>query len=535
MSDTTPAPRRRTFFGFWLPILDVVVSGLGVAAVWFLPRETTRDNQNFTTLIIVVLALVVLALWMICLSGWRWYVRVPSFLMLSLLAGTVPVGVASSRIIFTGDMAIGVRWPWEKTPDQVVAEHRRAQPKLETTRTTTVEIGPNDWPEFRGRKRDGVATGPALSRDWAKHPPKLLWKQPCGPGWASFAVAGNVAVTIEQRNDNEAVIAYDVDTGAEVWKHEYPARFREPLGGPGPRATPTIVGGEVFSLGAKGDLVCLDGATGKLKWSANILGGRPNLQWGMSGSPLVVDDMVIVNPGRQSDTPTGQGAIAAHDRKTGTKVWETGDTKAGYASPMLTDLFGHRQIILFDGKQVGGFDVLDGTPLWNYPWDKTNQDINVAQPLVFDDGRVFISSGYAVGCAKLQLRNIGGRIWTVNEVWRNENKPLRCKFTNPVEHRGFIYGLDDGRLACIEAESGKLRWKDGNYGHGQLVRWDDLLIILSERGNLVLAEATPDHHRELGRIKAIEAERTWNVPALANGRIFVRNDREMACFDLRSE
>ena len=525
-------PRRRTFFGFWLPLLVIAGAALGVATKWLVPRETTRDNQNFSTLAIVLLALLGLGLWVLSLSGWRWFVRVPA-----LLLGVVAGGVTLSSIVFSGDMAVSFRWPWEKSQHRIVAEHREQQPKADSSKSVSVEIGPDDSPEFRGRNRDGVATGPKLSRDWKKQPPKLLWKQPCGPGWASFAVAGNLAVTIEQRDANEAITAYDVDTGREVWKYEYPARFREPLGGPGPRATPTISGGDVFSLGAKGDLVCLDGAKGTRKWAVNILGERPNAMWAMSGSPLIVDDRVIVNPGRQSDRPEGQGAVAAYDRSTGKKLWETGDTKAGYSSPMLVTISEKKQIVLLDGKQVGGFDAGDGTPLWNYAWDKTNQDINVAQPIVFGDGRVFISSGYAVGCAMLQPRRAANGRWSVEELWRNENKPLRCKFTSPVEYQGHLYGLDDGRLACIEAKTGKLLpdWKAGNYGHGQLVRWEDLLIILSERGQLVVVEATPAAHRELGKVQAIKADRTWNVPALANGRIYVRNDLEMACFDLRGE
>jgi len=515
----------------WIVLaLILVVVGGGVAAIWTL-GDMGDDSRWMATYLAGMALAGLLALWLLLLSGLRWYFRLAA---VGLLFTGICGGLFGlrSEIRFDGDMRMVGRWRWEKDPEDILAAHRQEQgtfapsAKYELTR-----IEPTDWPEYRGPQRDGVIRGQQISRDWKAHPPKLLWRQPCGLGWASFAVVGDFAVTIEQRKQNEVVVAYDIPTGKEIWKYEHPERFDEAPGGIGPRATPTIAHGDVFSLGAAGHLACLDGQTGKPKWTKNILEGGLNLRWAMAGSPLVVGDLVIVNPGNQRETKTWE-AVLALDRKTGDVVWKSGWTKGGYSSPMLATIAGVEQIVLLDGKQVAGFEIKTGKELWRYDWDKTQQDINVAQPLVFADGRIFITSGYSVGCAML-LPTKEGDQWKVEEKFRLDNKPLRCKFSNPVEHNEYIYGLDDGILACIRASDGKLQWKEGRYGHGQILRWEDLLIVSTERGDLVLVAADPKELKELGRIKAIKGERCWNVPAVANGRILVRNEQEMACFDLR--
>jgi outer membrane protein assembly factor BamB len=394
-----------------------------------------------------------------------------------------------------------------------------------------------DHPEYRGRHRDGVVHGPLLARDWERQPPRELWRYDINPdlspsGHSSFAIVGNAAVTMEQRGPREAVVCYDTVTGAERWEYSWPGEFSESLGGPGPRSTPTVLDGEVFALGATGKLVCLDVRTGKLKWPApvDILENNRNVQWGMSGSPLVVDNLVLVNPGVQ--TRGAAGTLAAYDRATGKHLWSSGRAHAGYSSPMLATLAGKRQVVLFDGEGVAGYDHTDrGKELWRFPWS-TQQNINVAQPLIVGDDRVFISSGYRVGCALLRVKRDGNR-FRAEQVWKNDN--MRCKFTSPVLHEDHIYGLDDGVLACLRVSDGGRAWRagrDGEYRHGQLLLSRGLLLITGERGELALVEATPAAFRELGRITAFE-DRTWNLPVLANGRAYLRNHLEMVCYDLR--
>ena len=336
-----------------------------------------------------------------------------------------------------------------------------------------------------------------------------------------------VAITIEQREGDEAVVCYNADTGTERWVYSYPADFTEPLGGPGPRATPTIYEGDVYSLGAKGRLARIDGVTGKEKWHVEILEGNGNIMWAMSGSPLVFGDVVVVNPVVQKDNESLR-ALVAYDRKTGERVWGSGNTRAGYASPMLATLAGVEQILLFDGVEIAGYAAKDGTKLWSLPW-KTHQDINVAQPLVFDGDRVFVSSGYGVGCAMLHITK-SGDAWSVKELWRNTL--LRLKMSSPLAYQGHIYGQDDGFLVCLDADTGARKWKGKRYGHGQILLSGDLIVVLAENGKLALVEATPQAFREVASIQAI-AGRTWNYPALARGRVYVRNDIEMAAYELK--
>jgi outer membrane protein assembly factor BamB len=474
---------------------------------------------------VILATIILLAVWLVFWSGLRRLTRW-SILVVGVIAGAV----AFHNIQFDGDVVPLLRGQTRSAHYLALEAHRQSQSHAGTDTSVDVRSDrPTDLPAYRGRHRDGVVLGPPLARDWTT-PPRMLWRQPIGGGYSSFAVAGNLAVTIEQRRDTEAVVCYDTATGRERWVHSYPAFFNETLGGDGPRATPTIDGGHVYSLGATGILCCLDLNGGKPKWQINILDGNANISWGMSGSPLVYDQVVVVNPGMQKSGGIG-GAVVAYDRATGKLRWRGGDSKAGYSSPMLATFAGKQQIVLFEGEQLAGYDATNGQPLWRYPW-KTYSDINVAQPLVFEGDKVFISSGYEKGCALLQVSTSSGG-WKVEPVWGNPpNRAMRCKFTTPVAYKGFVYGLNEGTLACVDAKSGKRKWTGSRYGHGQLLLADDLLVILSETGKLALVEATPEAERIFGSFQAIEGK-TWNNFAIVDGKAYIRNAEEMACYDLK--
>ena len=380
------------------------------------------------------------------------------------------------------------------------------------------------WTDFRGPRRDGRYTGPPIRTDWPAAGLDPLWSQPIGGGYASFVVAGGLAFTIEQRRDDEVVAAYDVDTGIERWTHGWPAHFREAMGGPGPRATPTWHAGRVYALGATGRLVCLDAATGDEVWARNILddAAASNLIWAMSGAPLVVDDVVVVQPGGRDGW-----SVAAYDRLTGEVVWHGLDDVQSYTSPMLVTLGGVRQILVVTAARAAGLRPDDGALLWEYPW-RVQTVPNMAQPLVVGDARLFLSASYGKGAALLELTPDGDRL-TAATVW--ETHRMRNRFSSSVLVDGYIYGLDNSILACLDAATGELMWKGGRYGSGQLLEADDHLVVLSERGDLVLVRATPERHEEVARFHAIDGK-TWNVPALVGGRLLVRNARQMAAFDL---
>jgi outer membrane protein assembly factor BamB len=520
-----PPARKRSFRRFWLPLILVGLAAAALAALWATP-DLERAVRVAGTLMLGVLTVLLLNLWMLSLSGWRFWVRLAVLLL--EVGGLGVLHVITRNISFSGDMVPTFHFIWERPPAELLEADRQAQAAAADTVVDLSRTDPADFPAYRGVNRDGVVHGPALRRDW-NPPPQPLWRQPVGGGYAAFAVAGNGAVTIEQRRDEEAVVCYDTATGRERWAYRYPDHFNEPLGGEGPRATPTISDGDVYALGANGKLVRLEGNSGTPKWEVDILQDRQkhNLPWAMVGAPLVYDDVVVVSPGVQNGAPPGR-ELVAYDRATANQVWQQGNAYGGYSSPMLVTPAGRRQVLLFDGDGVAGFDDKGGGELWRFPW-KTNQHIHAAQPVVLTGDRVFISSGYGVGEAMLQVTH-NGADWSVRPLWKT--KHMACKFTSPVVRDDYLYGLDDGVLACLAVQDGAEKWRGDRFGHGQVLRADDLLVVLAEDGEAALVEAAPDAYRELGRFQAVTGDKTWNNPALANGKLYVRNHHEMACYDL---
>ncbi|MPY88249.1 MAG: PQQ-binding-like beta-propeller repeat protein [Luteitalea sp.] len=381
------------------------------------------------------------------------------------------------------------------------------------------------WTDFRGPNRDGHYRERPILTSWPDRGLQPVWKQPVGGGYASFAIAGGRAFTIEQRGAEEVVAAYDVTTGRELWTNSWTAAFRERMGGDGPRATPTWAEGHVYALGATGELRCLDEADGRVVWRTNILrdAGADNLPWGMAASPLVVDGTVIVLPGG-----TRGQSVVAYDRRTGRRRWSALDDQQAYSSPMLVTLAGVRQMLVFSASRLMGLSPDNGDMLWEYPW-KTQFDVNASQPIVIGGNRVFVSTGYGTGAAVIE---IGGEEagFAIREVWRNIR--MKNQFTSSVLHDGFIYGLDEAILACVDAETGELMWKGGRYGYGQVLLADGHVIVLTEDGDLALVRATPARHEEIVRFPVLDGK-TWNHPAMADGYLLVRNLAEMAAFDLR--
>lgn len=376
---------------------------------------------------------------------------------------------------------------------------------------------------FRGPNRDGRYEVEILTR-WPSEGLPLLWRQPVGGGYASFAVADGRAFTIEQRRNREVASAYEVETGRELWAHSWKAEFRERMGGDGPRATPTWDGGRLYALGAMGALHCLDASTGKPIWARNILAdnGAMNLEWGMAASPLIVDDKVIVLPGGRSGK-----SVVAYNKFNGEPVWKSLSDKQAYTSPLLVRLAGTRQILVVSALRAMGLAVQDGSLLWDYPW-KTSYDVNAVEPLILDENRFFISAGYGHGAAVVEVTRTGTD-FTPRKVWSNNR--MKNKFNSSVLYEGYVYGLDEGILECLDASTGERKWKSGRYGYGQVLLASGHLIVLTESGDLVLARANPEGHLELARFSALKGK-TWNHPVIAGSRLLVRNTTEMACFDI---
>ncbi|MDQ3804745.1 MAG: PQQ-like beta-propeller repeat protein, partial [Acidobacteriota bacterium] len=381
----------------------------------------------------------------------------------------------------------------------------------------------NYWTQFRGPGRDGRYDELTVKTSWPAGGLAPLWRQPVGGGFASFSVADGVAYTIEQRRGQEVVTAYHVETGRELWTHGWDATFRDSTGD-GPRATPTWDAGRVYALGATGELRCLDAKTGRALWSKNILAdnGASNIPWGMAASPLVVDDKVVVLAGG----PNGK-SVVAYNKMTGARAWGALGDQASYTSPMLVTLGGRRQVLAVTAARAAGLAPEDGSVLWDFPWSNS-AGINISQPVVVDQNRFFLSAGYGKGAALVEVGG-AGKGQSARAVWQNSS--MKNKFNSSVLHEGHVYGLDEGILTCVEAATGERKWKGGRYGYGQVVLAAGHLIVTTDGGEIVLVRATPQAHTEVARFQALDGQ-TWNNPAIADGRLLVRNAKEMACYKL---
>ena len=380
-----------------------------------------------------------------------------------------------------------------------------------------------EWPGFRGPERDGVVGSVRIETNWTQSPPVQMWRRPIGPGWSSFAVGGDRIYTQEQRGEDEIVSTYKLATGEPVWRHRDRARFWESNAGAGPRATPTLSRGRVYTLGGTGILNALDDKDGSVVWSRNAVKdtGKKIPDWGIAGSPLVVGDVVVV---------ATAGWLAAYDVVTGKPRWFGPKSGSGYSSPQLATIDGVAQIVLVNGSGVIGVAPSDGTVLWKHEWSGDS----IVQPAVLAGGDLLIGSGSGMagnnGMLRLTVAHEAGG-WKAKERWTSNG--LKPYFNDFVVHKGHAFGFDGSILACIDLADGTRKWKGGRYGHGQLValRDQDVLLVLSEEGELALVRAVPGQFTELARFRAIEGK-TWNHPVLVGDVLLVRNDQEMAAFRL---
>ncbi len=435
---------------------------------------------------------------------------------------------------FAGDGRLVLKWRWTPTPEDRFADF--------ATRTTSdlshanfAQTFNTDSPGFRGADRAGLYRVPGLQFDWQSNPPRELWRHPVGRGWSSFAVVGAYCVTQEQRDNFEAVVCYELGSGNEVWCHLDAARFEEYTSGSGPRATPTIYEGRVYTLGATGILNCLDGSTGSVVWTRQIGPDVSPSLFGNASSPLVSDRRVFVSPGGAA------GSLIAFDCATGDLLWSEGSRKPGYSSPHLFPTQNMAQVLIFDAIGLHGHDAATGVTLWSFPWgDNSDEQVNVGQPVIVPEAMrasqagsethlLLISSGYGRGSALLSVARDAAGEWAAHEMWTS--KALKSKFSSVVIRDNHAYGLDDGILCCIALEDGTRRWKSGRYGYGQLILVNDCLLIQAEMGSLAIVKADPHAFQEIATLKALN-DRTWNQPVISGRHLLVRNDREAVCFEL---
>ncbi|MEX2214045.1 MAG: PQQ-binding-like beta-propeller repeat protein [Phycisphaeraceae bacterium] len=530
VNDEPGRPRwRRIAGGWWVPIALVAAAA---GALFLLHQrweasETQVQHRNVVTAAVTLGTLTLLLGWFVLLATVALAIR-----LCTLGAVLVLAVAAAATMTFefgtSGDLVPRVTWRWSPVHDRTLPAITVA-PKAAAGQGEGVDVivpaGAADFHQFLGPRRNGVIENLKLARDWDANPPREVWRRPIGAGWAGFAVAGGRAITQEQRGEEELVVCYALATGEPLWSHADKARYETTIAGVGPRSTPTIdvPRNRVYTLGATGLFNCLDLVTGERLWSMDICqdAGAVPLEWGNSGSPLVVGDQVIVNPGG----PNGHSLVAYH-ADTGKRLWHVGSDPASYASPMLATLAGIEQIIMIHQSAVSGHALGSGHETWRYEWE--GRWPKVAQPIVVRGDQLFLTAGYGIGCEMVEFTRKDD---VLVPALRWKNIYLKAKFANAVLCEGHIYGLNDGTLVCLKATTGERLWRGKRYGHGQLLLVDDVLLLQAEDGYVALVEAKPVEYRELTRFTPLK-DVSWNSPTLAGRYLLVRNAREAACYDL---
>jgi outer membrane protein assembly factor BamB len=526
-------------------LLGGAVGILGIV-VWWLFFSRARWFERVGAVVLMVVALFatfriihvsiangamgylfpVLAVPILCLALVAWAVatrRLSDGLRRASLLATILIACAGFTLIrtggFTADFDQDFHFRWTKTPEERLLAQAGDEPMALAAAPTAVKTGA-DWPGFRGPNRDGIVRDTRIKTDWTASPPVELWRRPIGPGWSSFAVSGDLLYTQEQRGDDEVVACYNLTTGKPVWRHSDAARFWESNAGAGPRGTPTLSNGRVYTFGGTGILNALDAGNGAVVWSRNAASDTETKVpgWGFASSPLVIGDIVVI---------ATAGTLAAYDLATGKPRWVGQKGGGGYSSPHLVTIHGVPQILLLNGTGATSVAPTDGKRLWEHP---LSSNTRIVQPALTADGDVLVNDGEGNGMRRIAVANGPGG-WTVTERWTSEG--LNPYFNDFVVHEGHAFGFDGSNIACIDLKDGNRKWKGGRYGHGQLVLLadQDLLLVLSEEGELALVGATPEQFKEFARVPAIEGK-TWNHPVLVGDVLLVRNSQEMAAFRL---
>ncbi|MFM2095565.1 MAG: hypothetical protein RIS70_2689, partial [Planctomycetota bacterium] len=455
----------------------------------------------------------------------------PRRILVPLAMATVGFGISTllrSDGVW-GEFAVGLDWRWKQSSEERLLMSKRDPATGDALETANGELAQAlaqpEWPAFRGADRTSRQRGSKVSADWQKTPPQLLWKIPVGPAWSSFAVAGDWLFTQEQRGPMEVVVCYHADDGREVWVREVESRFDDPLGGPGPRATPTLDNGKLYAMGAQGFLLRLDARTGEIEWKQDLrqVAKREPPMWGFSSSPLVTQGVVIVHAGSP-----GELGILAFDAETGEPRWSAPCGEHSYGSAQPCEIEGEPLIAMLSNLGLMILEPATGKVRLDYDWK--SQGYRACQPQWIDGDSMLIPTGMGSGTRRVRIKK-QDESFATEEVWTSRN--FKPDFNDFVFYQGHLYGFDGAIFSCLDFESGERRWKGGRYGKGQVLLLEDsgLLLVISEQGELVLLNADPAASVERARLQALEGK-TWNHPVVVGDRLFLRNAQEAVCYRL---
>ncbi|MFO1500692.1 MAG: PQQ-binding-like beta-propeller repeat protein [Verrucomicrobiota bacterium] len=511
---------RERLFGFL-----GIVAGAAVAIV--LVHPTMRGAA--TTYLTVPMGFFLFALATVFLKNAPPPVRTGSAVLLAF------AGFAFSLLLRSDGMTGDYNFSWHPRWRPSAEETMLATPQKSSSANTSVALDRSaitsalahpEWPAFRGPDRDGRYLGPKISTNWSAQPPQQLWKIQVGPAWSSFAVAGRLLFTQEQRGPKEAIVCYDADTGKEIWKTEVEGRLDDPMGGPGPRATPTLANGALYATGSTGTFLRLNPVTGEIVWKKDLtqIAGSKVPMWGFAGSPLVAGPLVIVYSGGAEDK-----GLLAFDAATGDLRWSAPCPGDSYGSAQLNRLLDEDSVVVLTKSGVTLLDPASGKPRLDYEWKI--QQYRALQPHVVGPDTILLPTGMNMGTRAIRLKKNSGAI-VAEELWTS--RQLKPDFVDLVSYKGYAYGNDGGLLTCIDLKTGERKWKGGRYGKGQILLLENsgLLLILAEQGQVVLVSAEPTEHREIASFAALDGK-TWNHPVVVNDRLYVRNSQEAAAYKIK--
>jgi len=508
-----------------------ILGVLGVVGVVALEQAVCDPSMRGPLLIVMTIPLAIAAFAIgTILSG-----RLLTLRRTGLAVGLALLVTAFSALVRTdgvwGDFSFELDWRWKPTAEQLATEAiRRAEKAPVDARVepqallASLEAAP--WPHFRGPQGNSVQTGRRFDGDWNAHPPREIWRHRIGPAWSSFVVGADRLFTQEQRLEDEVVSCYDAKTGQPIWSFATPSRFFESLGGLGPRGTPTLADGSIYALGAEGILVRLSAPDGTLVWKADLkeASGRTEPpMWGFSCSPCVDGGLVVVHAGGKGD----KGIVAFHVAD-GQVAWTAPAGEMSYSSVQKITLLDRELLCLLSNTGAHLLEPATGKSVSDYAF--AHQGYRACQAQVIDGNKLLIPAGVGTGTRLVEFSADGDGLQG-KELWTSlEMKP---DYNDILVHDGNIYGFDNAIFACIGLEDGKRKWKGGRYAKGQalLLADSDLILVVSEKGELVLLRATPDGHEELGKIEALSGK-TWNHPVVVDDRLYLRNAEEIVCYEL---
>jgi outer membrane protein assembly factor BamB len=518
---------------FWMAMLFGPALGSLLILIWWLsasraPWKVIAGHPSMrgagTIHIAAPLGMVAFVLAVSLLRRKRPAIRTGGALVVAFVGCNLSLAVRTDGM--SGAFVLALRSRWSETAEARLLARTPAPASVppESTGVTRSLTAP-EWPGFRGADRASRQRGAKFATDWNTTPPRQLWKIPVGPAWSSFAVAGDLLFTQEQRGPKEVVVCLNAQSGQEIWSQSLETRFYEALGGPGPRATPTLAEGGVFVTGANGAVMRLDPASGAIMWKQELqtVAARTPPMWGFAASPLVTGGAVIVYAGG-----AGEKGIVAFDGNTGVLRWSAIAGDDSYSSPQLNTIAGEQVVLMLSNEGVRLLNPMTGALRLNYQW-KVNV-YRALQPHLIEDDTLLLPTGMSTGTRAVRITRSGDQ-FTAEERWTSRS--LKPDFNDFVTYQGHAYGFDGRAFGCVELGAGERKWKGGQYGNGQvlLLETSGLLLVLSEQGRAVLVRPNPQSHVELASFAVLEGK-TWNHPVVVGNRLYVRNSQEAACYEL---